>query len=154
VLQFLSDLTLHMRHYISTSLLLPWLRLAAFAHLPSSDALTTSTLSPGYPSSSRSNMRDSCTALASKVSQLMLNYPVSNIVNEFLPANSTFNQGTFDYTQPVTNLPELCRFGAYFNTSSNSAVKFEVWMPTQGWNGRLAFVGNGRFASCRRRAGC
>jgi feruloyl esterase len=89
-------------------------------------------------------MATSCTALASKVSQLIPGYPVSNIVNEILPANSTFDQGTQDYNTPVVNLPELCRFGAYFNTSSESAVKFEVWMPTHGWNGRLAFNGGVR----------
>jgi feruloyl esterase len=121
------------------------------AHLPS-HAFATGTpylTSPSTPAPSATgnlpspfqHRATSCTALASKVSQLIPGYPVSNIVNEILPANSTFDQGTQDYNTPVVNLPELCRFGAYFNTSSESAVKFEVWMPTHGWNGRLAFNG-------------
>jgi hypothetical protein len=44
---------------------------------------------------------------------------------------------------PVPNLPSFCRFGAFFNTSSQSRVQFELWLPVNGWNQRFAFVGNG-----------
>jgi hypothetical protein len=84
-----------------------------------------------------------CTALSHRISELIPGHAVYNVVNQLLPANSSFLNGTFDYATPVRALPELCQFGAYFNTSAKSSVKFEVWMPTTTWNGRFAFVGNG-----------
>jgi hypothetical protein len=84
-----------------------------------------------------------CTALSHRISELIPGHAVYNVVNQLLPASSSFLNGTFDYAAPVRALPELCQFGAYFNTSAKSSVKFEVWMPTTTWNGRFAFVGNG-----------
>jgi feruloyl esterase len=135
-----------MRHCISTTFLVLALRLGALASVPIANGAPSPSV-PGHSSPLANSMAAACTALASKVSELIPGYPVSNVVNEILPANSTFNQGTYDYAQPVVDLPELCRFGAYFNTSSKSAVKFEVWMPTRGWNGRFAFNGNVRLPS-------
>ncbi|ORY89735.1 Tannase/feruloyl esterase [Leucosporidium creatinivorum] len=47
------------------------------------------------------------------------------------------------YSSPVPNLPAFCRFGAFIHTSNMSAVRFEIWLPTDTWNGRFAMVGNG-----------
>ncbi len=43
-------------------------------------------------------------------------------------------------------LPAFCRVAGVFHPTSDSIIKFEVWMPEQGWNGRLLGVGNGGFA--------
>ncbi|CCO37059.1 putative feruloyl esterase B-1 [Rhizoctonia solani AG-1 IB] len=66
-------------------------------------------------------------------------------VSEIHPANVTFVPvGNVAYPNPVPDLPEFCRFGAEYNTSTTSKFRFEVWLPNSGsWNGRFAFVGNG-----------
>ena len=45
------------------------------------------------------------------------------------------------------NLPAFCRVQAISRPSADSEIKFEVWMPVDGWNGRLAETGNGGFGS-------
>ena len=44
------------------------------------------------------------------------------------------------------DLPEFCRVAATLKPSSDSDVKVEVWLPTQGWNRKLQSVGNGGWA--------
>jgi feruloyl esterase len=48
--------------------------------------------------------------------------------------------------KPITNLPAFCRIGGEINPSSDSNIKFEVWLPASGWNGKFQGVGNGGFA--------
>src|SRR5271166_2480992 len=43
-------------------------------------------------------------------------------------------------------LPAFCRVAATLKPSSDSAIKIEVWMPAEGWNGKLQSVGNGAWA--------
>jgi feruloyl esterase len=43
-------------------------------------------------------------------------------------------------------LPAFCRVAATASPTADSAIKFEVWMPVQGWNGKFVAVGNGGFA--------
>jgi feruloyl esterase len=49
--------------------------------------------------------------------------------------------GSFTTTgaQPLANLPAFCRVAAV----TRPAVKFEVWLPLTGWNGKFQGVGNG-----------
>ena len=49
---------------------------------------------------------------------------------------------TVDYT----TLPAFCRVAATAAPTADSAIKFEVWLPAQGWNGKFVAVGNGGFA--------
>jgi feruloyl esterase len=44
------------------------------------------------------------------------------------------------------NLPAICRVAATLKPTSDSNIKIEVWMPSQGWNGKLESVGNGAWA--------
>lgn len=44
-------------------------------------------------------------------------------------------------------MPSFCRVLATIRPSPDSDIKIEVWLPTQGWNGRLEGVGNGAFMS-------
>lgn len=47
---------------------------------------------------------------------------------------------------PLTNLPSFCRVAGDLQPTSDSRIRFEVWLPEQAWNGRLLGVGNGGFA--------
>ena len=49
---------------------------------------------------------------------------------------------TVDYT----TLPAFCRVAGVASPAPDSAIKFEVWLPVEGWNGKLVAVGNGGFA--------
>jgi feruloyl esterase len=48
--------------------------------------------------------------------------------------------------QMEQELPALCRVEGVLRPSPDSEIRFEVWMPESGWNGRLLGVGNGGFA--------
>ena len=47
---------------------------------------------------------------------------------------------------PMHELPQFCRVAGILRPSGDSEIRFEVWMPADGWNGRLLGVGNGGFA--------
>ncbi len=44
------------------------------------------------------------------------------------------------------DLPEFCRVAAVTRPSTDSEIKFEVWMPTANWNSKFMGVGNGGMA--------
>jgi len=44
------------------------------------------------------------------------------------------------------NLPSFCRVEATLTPSSDSDIKMELWLPSQGWNGKFEAVGNGGWA--------
>ncbi len=50
-----------------------------------------------------------------------------------------------DHAKAIT-LPSFCRVAATIRPTSDSAIRFEVWMPADGWNGRFQQQGNGGFA--------
>ena len=50
-------------------------------------------------------------------------------------------------------LPAFCRVAMTLTPSSDSDIKMEVWMPSDGWNGKLQAVGNGAFTGSIRYAG-
>ena len=47
---------------------------------------------------------------------------------------------------PMRDLPAFCRVAGLLRPTSDSEIRFEVWLPEQGWNGRYLGVGNGGFA--------
>src|SRR5262245_15216474 len=49
-------------------------------------------------------------------------------------------------TNEITNLPAFCRVSGVIKPTSESQIRFEVWMPLQNWNGKFAGVGNGGWA--------
>ena len=59
----------------------------------------------------------------------------------------TFPGGLFTPPEgrPLPNLPSFCRVAGVIKPSSDSDIRFEVWMPSSMWNGRFAGVGNGGF---------
>jgi feruloyl esterase len=51
-----------------------------------------------------------------------------------------------DSRPSLTGLPPFCRVSGILRPTSDSAIRFEVWLPAQNWNGRLLGAGNGGFA--------
>jgi feruloyl esterase len=41
------------------------------------------------------------------------------------------------------DVPAFCRVAATLTPSNDSQIEVEVWLPTQGWNGKLRSSGNG-----------
>ena len=50
------------------------------------------------------------------------------------------------YGGPVTGLPAFCRVRGILRPTSDSVIRFEVWMPVNDWNHRFLGAGNGGFA--------
>src|ERR1039458_3771719 len=48
--------------------------------------------------------------------------------------------------KPIANLPAFCRVTGVISPATDSNIRFEVWMPSAGWNGKFEGVGNGGFA--------
>lgn len=49
-------------------------------------------------------------------------------------------------TTVLGDLPAFCRVSGLIAPTATSAIRFEVWMPLAGWNGKFAGVGNGGWA--------
>ncbi len=47
---------------------------------------------------------------------------------------------------PAPVLPEHCRVQAVLRPSFDSHIEMEVWLPSEGWNGKFQAVGNGGWA--------
>jgi hypothetical protein len=47
---------------------------------------------------------------------------------------------------PYQELPAFCRVAGVIKPTSDSEIKFEVWMPNANWNGKFHGIGNGGFA--------
>jgi len=47
---------------------------------------------------------------------------------------------------PAKELPAFCRVAGVAKPTRDSEIRFEVWLPLSGWNGRYEQVGNGGFA--------
>jgi hypothetical protein len=46
----------------------------------------------------------------------------------------------------IHNVPAFCRVAGSIKPSDDSDIRFEVWLPATGWNGKFQGVGNGGFA--------
>jgi feruloyl esterase len=58
---------------------------------------------------------------------------------------------TGSFTRPgaanaIANLPPFCRVAGVIAPTSESQIRFEVWLPLENWNGKFAGVGNGGWA--------
>jgi feruloyl esterase len=64
---------------------------------------------------------------------------------EFTPAGAT---------RPIVNLPAFCRVAGSIKPSSDSDIRFEVWLPVaSSWNGKFQGIGNGGYAGAISFAG-
>jgi len=50
------------------------------------------------------------------------------------------------YGNAIQKLPAFCRVAGVIRPTSDSYIRFEVWMPASGWNGKFLGAGNGGFA--------
>ena len=78
-----------------------------------------------------------CKSLAS------MTIPQTTIVSAELVGAGTFKTPSGD---PLPDLKTFCRVEGIAKPSSDSDIKFEVWLPAAEWNGRLWGAGNGGFA--------
>ncbi len=49
-------------------------------------------------------------------------------------------------TNAITGLRPFCRVAGVIAAASESQIRFELWLPLDGWNGKFAGVGNGGWA--------
>lgn len=72
------------------------------------------------------------------------------LANTTITTAQTVTAGAF--TPPAggaagfNDLPAFCRVAGVIRPTSDSEIKFEVWMPSANWNGKLQGIGNGGFA--------
>jgi hypothetical protein len=69
--------------------------------------------------------------------------PATTIIESRSLAAGAFNPPE---GRPIPNLPALCRVAGLIRPTSDSNIRFEVWMPNEHWNGKFQGVGNGGFA--------
>ena len=69
--------------------------------------------------------------------------------NTTITAAQAITSGSFTppgATNAITNLPPFCRVAGVIAPTSESQIRFEVWLPLEKWNGKFAGVGNGGWA--------
>ncbi len=107
-------------------------------------AATAVSFAPGVLASSADDGR--CESLAT------LSLPNSTVtLAEQVPAGSftppaPLNTPNASPVKPLEDLPAFCRVAATARPAEDSEIKFEVWMPIAGWNGKFEGVGNGGWA--------
>src|SRR6202790_3523268 len=72
-----------------------------------------------------------------------------NLENTTFTVAEPVTSGTLtiaDDVPPMHGLPAFCRVTGIMRPTRDSDIRFEVWMPKEGWNGRLLGSGNGGFA--------
>src|SRR6185295_6116594 len=79
------------------------------------------------------------------------------LANTTITSAQPVNAGAFapptGIATPFKELPAFCRVSGVIKPTADSDIKFEVWMPTSGWNGKFQGIGNGGFAGSISYAG-
>jgi Tannase and feruloyl esterase len=90
---------------------------------------------------SRGLARQSCQSLS------RLKLPDTTITMAVpVPAGALALTNPFSGYRYSVNVPAMCRVAGTIKPAADSDIRFEVWMPSQTWNGRFDGVGNGAFA--------
>ena len=71
-----------------------------------------------------------------------LNLPNTTITSTRLLPAGTFTPPSSD---PIQDLPAFCRLEGLITPTPDSNIRFEIWMPSDGWNQKFRGVGNGGF---------
>src|SRR5262245_8171868 len=103
-------------------------------------ALTFALLIPSPPASAAA----SCESLAS------LRLPQTTITRAESVGPNGFSRpfrgpGTGRVGRAFATRAPFCRVAATLEPSSDSEIKIEVWLPSEGWNGKFQAVGNGNW---------
>lgn len=71
-----------------------------------------------------------------------------HLPNTSITLAATVTSGTLDLPDnpPLHGLPAFCRVTGEMRPTPDSRIRFEVWLPTDTWNGRILGTGNGGFA--------
>jgi len=79
--------------------------------------------------------------------QLMdLKLPHTSITSATLVPEGPFGGMTAAGNAPAVTVPARCVVKAVARPTSDSEIKFELWLPTAGWNGKYQQAGNGGWA--------
>src|SRR2546423_909171 len=54
--------------------------------------------------------------------------------------------GAAENVAATATVPAHCRVSAVLTPSSDSHIEMELWLPSEGWNGKFLAVGNGGWA--------
>jgi feruloyl esterase len=105
--------------------------------------LAADSRSPGVETDTRESLQASCESLAG------LALPDARVTMAVRVAPGAFTAPPLaglplkvDYGA----LPAFCRVLATATPTPDSEIKLEVWLPIEGWNGKLVVVGNGGFS--------
>jgi Tannase and feruloyl esterase len=89
--------------------------------------------------SSRPAVAQTCEKLADlKLANTTITSAQSVAPGAFAPATGS--------AAPYKELPAFCRVTGVIKPTTDSDIRFEVWMPSTGWNGKFQGIGNGGFA--------
>jgi hypothetical protein len=92
--------------------------------------------------------RVSSTAKSACDQLVALKLPNTTITIAETVAAGAFVQPTpllpFAQSPGYENLPPFCRVAATISPVADSKIKFEVWLPAEGWNGKFMGTGNGQ----------
>lgn len=97
----------------------------------------------GSPSDSSTSVQAKCAALTS------LSLDHTEISSALVVPANTFKDPSIKNSSPFTH-PAFCRVQGVIRPTSDSNIRFEVWMPISTWNGRFEQIGNGGFAGIFR----
>lgn len=72
----------------------------------------------------------------------------TNLPNTTISVAETVTAGKFSppYGNAVDKVPPFCRIAGVIRPTADSYIRFEVWLPSSGWNEKYLGVGNGGFA--------
>lgn len=72
----------------------------------------------------------------------------ANLPNTTITTSESLPAGAFTppFGRPIEKLPAFCRVAGSIHPSRDSDIRFEVWLPSSGWNRKFLGVGNGGFA--------
>jgi Tannase and feruloyl esterase len=89
--------------------------------------------------------KDRCSALATFASEgVTIDSARAQPANEPVPGSLiTSYPGT---GASISGIPAFCRVIGHFQPEPGSNIGFEVWLPSEKWNGRMNGAGNGGFA--------
>ncbi len=87
-----------------------------------------------------------CTNLRGADCGALKNLALENTTILLAEAVTSGTLAVSEQAPPVHGLPAFCRVTGIMRPTTDSEIRFEVWMPQQDWNGRFLGTGNGGFA--------
>ncbi len=112
---------------------------AALAALPSAPPL----LAAPAPALAFAPAASACESLSGlKIADTTIVSATAEAAGTFTPPGAANGRGG----RGMAGMPAFCRIAAVAKPTPTSNIQFEVWMPADGWNGKLQVVGNGGLA--------